>query len=124
VTPGVTIPDLRAPALGGVAWIAALAALGLPSWGVGLTVVAFAGLVVVRWRHGHAVGTQLGWLVAAAAVTCSASTSGGPRAITTAARSAPSARSSRPATRSLEPRWTADQLESAITTTGARRRTT
>jgi competence protein ComEC len=72
VTPGVTIPDLRAPALGGVAWIAALAALGLPSWGVGLTVVAFAGLVVVRWRHGHAVGTQLGWLVAAAAVTCSA----------------------------------------------------
>jgi competence protein ComEC len=69
---GVAVPDLRAPALGAVAWVAALGALGLPPWSVGLTLAVLGCLVVVRGQHGRGVGTQVGWLVAAAAVTCSA----------------------------------------------------
>ena len=64
--------DLRAPVLGAAAWAAALVALGAPVWTTGSLVLAAAGLVEVRRRRGLAVGTLVGWLVAAAAVAASA----------------------------------------------------
>jgi competence protein ComEC len=64
--------DLRAPVLGAVAWATALTALGLPVWVTGALLLALAGLVVDRRRRGVELGTQVGWLVAAAAVAASA----------------------------------------------------
>jgi len=64
--------DLRAPVLGAVAWMAALLALGLPVWASGGFLVALGCLAGRRRRRGLLVGTQIGWLVAAAAVTASA----------------------------------------------------
>lgn len=64
--------DLRAPVLGAVAWIAALLALGLPAWESGGFLLALGCLAGQRRRRGLPVGTQIGWLVAAAAVTASA----------------------------------------------------
>ncbi len=72
MTPGVSAADLRAPALGAVAWAAALAALGLPASAVGLALGVLAGVVVIRAQRGHGVVTEVGWLVAALAVSCSA----------------------------------------------------
>jgi competence protein ComEC len=63
--------DLRAPALGVVAWVAALAAFALPDWAVGGPLVASAGFLVHRHRRGLPVRTQLGWWIAAAAVCAS-----------------------------------------------------
>jgi competence protein ComEC len=77
VTTGPTGPtrpgaDLRAATLGVVAWGTALVVLRAPVWLTGAGLIALAGLLVVRRRSGHPVATQAGWLVAAAAVACSA----------------------------------------------------
>ena len=65
-------PDLRAAAVGVVAWLSALGAFALPSWvGLVLLLTAVGGLVH-RWRRGRPVATRVGWLVAAAAVGASA----------------------------------------------------
>ncbi|HET6166059.1 MAG TPA: ComEC/Rec2 family competence protein, partial [Marmoricola sp.] len=64
--------DLRAPALGAVAWTATLLALGTPAWCTGLTVLGAACVLLVRRRRGLDVGTHVGWLVVASAVAASA----------------------------------------------------
>lgn len=60
--------DLRAPALAGVAWISALAALRLPAWvlavALGLAVVH----VLHRRRGGHEVLSRIAWTVAGCGV--------------------------------------------------------
>ncbi len=57
------IPDLRAPVLGAVAWMAALAALHAPGWLL-LAVVPVAAVPIVRrWRAGEEVRTHVGWLL-------------------------------------------------------------
>jgi competence protein ComEC len=65
-------PDLRAPVLAAVAWAAALVALTMPAWTLGVGLLAAAALVLARRRQDLPVGTQVGWLVAAAAVAGSA----------------------------------------------------
>jgi competence protein ComEC len=67
-----TPADLRMPVLGGVAWAAALVALGLAVWVTGLALLGSGALVVARHRRGRPVAAQTGWLVAAAAVAASA----------------------------------------------------
>ena len=64
--------DLRTPALGMVAWLASLVALGLPGPLTAGLLAAAAGAVVLRRARGVAVGTQVGWLVVGAAVATSA----------------------------------------------------
>jgi competence protein ComEC len=64
--------DLRAPALGLVAWLAALAALLAPRWlDVVLLVVAVSGLLHRR-RRGREVLSRVAWLLAALGVAASA----------------------------------------------------
>lgn len=63
--------DLRAPALGAVAWAAALGALLLPVWALGALLAGAGVLLAVRGRR-RPVRTEVGWLVAAAAVAASA----------------------------------------------------
>jgi competence protein ComEC len=63
--------DLRAPLLGAVAWAACLAAFLLPGWAVGALLVAAAGVVLHRRRHGLAVASRVAWLLAAAAAAVS-----------------------------------------------------
>jgi competence protein ComEC len=78
VTAGVVGPatgpsaDLRTPALGAVAWVTALVALGLPLRVTAALLVVASGAVLARRLRGLPVGTQAGWLVAAAAVAASA----------------------------------------------------
>jgi competence protein ComEC len=64
--------DLRAPVLGAVAWTTALVALGLAAWAVAAFLVALGAVAWHRLRRGQPIGTQVGWLVAAAAVATSA----------------------------------------------------
>ena len=68
----MTGADLRAPALGLCAWAAALAALALPASVVAGVLTGLGVVVVARRRRGHPVGTHVGWLLAAGAVTASA----------------------------------------------------
>jgi competence protein ComEC len=68
----MTTADLRAPALGVVAWTAALLVLGVPRWLAGGLLVASVLVVLDRRRRGRPVRTQAGWLVAGAAVGASA----------------------------------------------------
>jgi len=68
VTASVTA-DLRAPVLGAVAWAAALAALASPWQLVGALPLVLTGIVVLARRRGSPVGTPVGWLVVAVAVT-------------------------------------------------------
>ena len=64
--------DLRAPALGAVAWLAALTALFAPPWVLGLSLAA-AGVGILRRRaRGREVLSRIGWLVAALGVAASA----------------------------------------------------
>jgi competence protein ComEC len=64
--------DLRAPTLGAVAWVAAVAALTAPTWvtllGLGLAALR----ILLRWRRGQEVLSRLAWLVAACGVAASA----------------------------------------------------
>ena len=64
--------DLRMPALGAVAWLAAIVALGLPFLVTVALLVAGACAVAVRRMRGLPVRTHVGWLVAGAAVAASA----------------------------------------------------
>jgi competence protein ComEC len=64
--------DLRAAALGALAWVVALVALGCPPWANGAVLLVLVGLVVSRRRAGRSSATAVGWLVAAAAVSASA----------------------------------------------------
>jgi len=62
-------PDLRTPALGVVAWLAALAGLHLPWWLDGALVVAGGVLVLARWRRcGRAPAGHAAWLLVGAVV--------------------------------------------------------
>jgi competence protein ComEC len=64
--------DLRAPALAGVAWLAALLALLAPAWTL-LVVVVLAGLRIAhRRRRGAEVLSRVAWLVAGCGVMASA----------------------------------------------------
>jgi competence protein ComEC len=64
--------DLRAPALAGVAWLAALLALLAPAWTL-LVVVVVAGLRIAhRRRRGAEVLSRVAWLVAGCGVMASA----------------------------------------------------
>ncbi len=60
--------DLRAPALGLVAWLAALAAFLAPAWLLVLAVLLATGGILRRRRRGHDVGTGLVWLAAGVGV--------------------------------------------------------
>ena len=64
--------DLRAPALGAVAWLAALAALLAPPWALGLILFLSVLRIVQRRRRGQEVLSRLAWLVAACGVAASA----------------------------------------------------
>lgn len=64
--------DLRAPALGAVAWLAALAALLAPTWVLVLALVLSCLRVVQRRRRGLEVLSRMTWLVAACGVAASA----------------------------------------------------
>jgi competence protein ComEC len=66
-----TGPDLRAAAIGVVAWLSALAAFALPPWLCGGLLLAAGGGLARRRRRGRSVATRSGWLVAAAAVAAS-----------------------------------------------------
>jgi competence protein ComEC len=70
--PARVVVDLRAAALGAVAWTTALVALACPGWVTGAALLALLGLVEARRRGGLPTATQAGWLVAAAAVAASA----------------------------------------------------
>jgi competence protein ComEC len=62
-------PDLRTPALGAVAWLAALAGLHLPGWLDGALVVAGGVLLLARWRRrGRAPAEHAAWLLVGAVV--------------------------------------------------------
>ena len=64
--------DLRAPALGAVAWLAALAALLAPSWSLGLILLVSIVRIIQRRRRGREVLSRLAWLVAGCGVAASA----------------------------------------------------
>ena len=65
--------DLRTPALGVVAWLAALAGLHLPPWLDGALVLTFGALVLSRWRHrGHAPAELVAWLLVGVVVAAGA----------------------------------------------------
>ncbi|RNM13844.1 ComEC/Rec2 family competence protein [Nocardioides pocheonensis] len=64
--------DLRTPALGLVAWAAALLVLGLPHWLCGGLLGLGLLAVLARRQRRLPVRTQVGWLVAGAAVAASA----------------------------------------------------
>ena len=65
-TPGA---DLRTPALGGVAWLAALAGLHLPPWLDGALVATGGALVLSRWRgRGRVPAELVVWLLVAVVV--------------------------------------------------------
>lgn len=64
--------DLRTLALGALAWAAALVALGAPVALTGVLLALGAAAILACARRGLPVGTQTGWLVAAAAVAASA----------------------------------------------------
>lgn len=64
--------DLRAPVLGAVAWLAALAALLAPIWVLVLAFVLGCLQIVQRRRRGLEVLSRVAWLVAASGVAASA----------------------------------------------------
>ena len=64
--------DLRAPALGAVAWLAALAALLAPSWVLGPILLLSTLRILQRRRRGQEVLSRLAWLVAACGIAASA----------------------------------------------------
>ena len=62
-TPPRVLPDLRAPVLGGVAWLAALGTLHLSVWWL-LAALALALVALIgRRRRGLPTGTHAAWLV-------------------------------------------------------------
>ena len=64
--------DLRAPVLGSVAWLAAVAALRLPLWLLAVVPVAAAPRIWWRHRTGREVLSRVAWLVAGCGVALSA----------------------------------------------------
>ena len=64
--------DLRAPVLGVVAWLAALAALLAPAWVLALGLVLAFVRILQRRRRGLEVLSRVAWLVAAGGVAASA----------------------------------------------------
>ena len=70
-TPATSI-DLRAPVLGVIAWLAALAALLAPAWLLATALAAGCLWIVLRRLRGQQVLTQVAWLVAACGVAASA----------------------------------------------------
>ncbi|MCW2761769.1 MAG: internalization-related competence protein ComEC/Rec2 [Marmoricola sp.] len=64
--------DLRAPALGAVAWLAALAGLLAPGWVIAVVLGLGCLRVLQRWRRGQETLSRCAWLVAAAGVAASA----------------------------------------------------
>ncbi len=70
-TPATSI-DLRAPVLGVIAWLAALAALLAPGWLLATALAAGCLWIVLRRLRGQQVLTQVAWLVAACGVAASA----------------------------------------------------
>jgi competence protein ComEC len=72
VTRSATSIDLRAPVLGLIAWLAALAALLAPAWLLAAALVAGCVWIVLRRLRGQEVLTQVAWLVAACGVAASA----------------------------------------------------
>lgn len=64
--------DLRAPVLGAVAWLAALAALLAPAWVLVVALVLACVRLLQRRRRGLELLSRLAWLVAACGVAASA----------------------------------------------------
>jgi competence protein ComEC len=64
--------DLRAPALAGIAWLAAVAALRAPIWVLGLGLVAALLHLLHRRRRGREVLSRIAWTVAGCGVAGSA----------------------------------------------------
>jgi competence protein ComEC len=64
--------DLRAPTLGAVAWLSAVAALLAPAWALVLILLVATLRIVQRRRRGREVLSRVAWLVAACGVAASA----------------------------------------------------
>jgi len=72
LSPAAPRIDLRAPALGAVAWLAALTALLAPTWLLALVLGLACLRIVQRRRRGLETLSRLAWLVAACGVAASA----------------------------------------------------